>query len=329
MFRPTTAHLARPALVLLAAAAGATAAEAQFYGGYPPAYGYYNAPPPPEPYVDSRPYGQPRPLSPRAVVDRLDELGYEDIGRPIFSGTLYTVDATSPGGRRERVVVDAIRGAILNRTALGAPAFRGRDEDAFDEDRPIRRRYGGRPLDTETFDDDIPPRGRLAPDQDPRFEAPPRDAARPPDERVVPGRALPAPADPRLAPGERADRPFEGRSTGREAARTEPAPARPYGTNPEGEKPARKKPAEQQARRPQNPAAEESRKPPVSPTPGAPPPKADAPAGKATADADKPRPNRPVRVIEGVTPMGTPPASGAAQLDRLPEPPAVPAPGTD
>ncbi|WP_375460329.1 hypothetical protein [uncultured Enterovirga sp.] len=330
------AFLARPALCL-AALSAATAAQAQFYGGYPPAgyppaYGYYNAPPPPEPYYEGRPYAGPRVISPRAVVDRLEDLGFDDIGRPHFSGTLYTVDATGPGGARQRLVVDAVRGAILNRTALGGPAYRDRDDDDRDEDRSFRRRFGGAPSEALPYAGERgpAPRPRFGPDEDPAYRGGRREAARTPDSSARPGRALPAPADPRLAPSgpaDRADRPFEGSCNGREAARTEPTPTKPYGTNPEGaDRATKRKPTEQQARRPQNPAADEARKPAASPAaPVDSAPKADAPTGQSTADA-KPRPNRPVRVIEGVTPMGASPSSGVAQLDNLPEPPSVPSP---
>ncbi len=331
-------------------------ASAQFYGyGYgAPAPYSYNAPPPaygPRPYgggpygrgpYGRGPYGdesdgQARTLPARAIVDRLEDMGYEDIGRPRFTGTIYVVDATAPGDIRVRVVVDAVRGVVLNRTALGDRRD-GRPGDDIDEDRPAPRRYGGRPREAEPglLEDGpqarreiVPERGSVARGQD--LPSPPESAPA--------SRGLPGPADPRLSPsGERAARTFEGRSSGREAARTEPAPgpipadpsARPYGTNPGGTNPGgtpgRRTPADQQqARRPSTTAV-----PPRPPAAPAASPDGTRAGGtepnQATADAG-PRQNRPVRVIGGVTPMnGDGASSGAAQLDALPQPPSTPTP---
>ena len=100
-------------LLLAGLCAAAAPASAQ-YGGYgeaplgygpPPVYRPYNAPP-----AVGREYGRsyddeyaprgPRPLSARAVVDQLEDAGYEDVGRPRFTGTLYIVQVTGPAGVR-------------------------------------------------------------------------------------------------------------------------------------------------------------------------------------------------------------------------------------
>ncbi|MDB5590078.1 MAG: hypothetical protein JWR86_603, partial [Enterovirga sp.] len=196
MFRPF--RLLASTAVLAGAAAAPGPAEAQYYGGYgAPGYGYYNAPPPAAPFYGPSPYGGPRLMSSRQVVDRLEDMGYDVIGRPHFSGTLYTVDARGPGDVRLRLVVDAVRGAILNRTVLGGPGFRDFEEDD-DEDRPTRR-YGDLPAEALPYD----PRPRRRPEIDVDSRPRGREAARTPDEPVRPGRALPPPTDPRLAPGAR------------------------------------------------------------------------------------------------------------------------------
>lgn len=312
------------ALLLAGAALAATPAAAQYvYGppGYYPGPYTYNAPPPPSGYY-GRPYDDdgmrygPRPIPPRVVVERLEDQGYDDVGRPRFTGTLYIVEATAPGDVRMRVTVDAIRGVILDRTALGGPRqFRLREAPDDEDDRP-RRRLGARPLEP----------GRPPEEARPAEPRPVRPRAEPNREVTrrdpPPATALPSLADPRVAPipGE-ASSPVEGRSDERTAARQEPQAKRPvgvepggkpYGLNPDAAAPARRKPTDQQARKP----APGTETPASSKTP------ADVP--QATVEAS--RSTKPVRVIGGVTPPVAAP-SGPAQLDSLPPPPDAPQPG--
>lgn len=312
--------LLRTSLVLLAGAAWSQPAGAQYYynpayGPPPPAYapppyGGYNAPPPPgREYgrgydYDYPPPRQPRPLSARTVVDRLEQMGYDDVSQPRFTGTLYIVQATGPGGVRQQVVVDAIRGIVLNRTAV-APGY----------EEP--RRYGGRGLDT----DDL----RERPSVTPRRAQPRREARRPetidsgeppgPDAPPSATETPPPPADPRLAPSAEpapraAPRPLEGRSGGRQAGRSEgggeahpkETGSRPFGVNPV---PSPPKPTEGEQRKATQPAPAK-KQPPV-------------------AAVERPAPEKPVRVIQGVTPHA-PQGESRSQLDNLPPAPEAPAP---
>lgn len=375
MPRPHARHVLRAACLALLTTAALPAA-AQYYGEavpYGPPYNAspYNAPPPPPPgaygpwgrgappvetgyrrgpwgadsYGRTEAYPEARRLRPREVVERLEDMGYEDVGRPRFTGTLYLVEATAPGDVRVQVVVDAVRGVVLNRTAIG-PQRNGREVEAEDDD--VRPRQYGR-VEPYVLPPDAPP----PPPADER--RPRRDAARPGAPALPPAppvaapppvveSPLPPPADPRLAPGgPEASRPFEGRSDPRRASRAEqpaarpapadPQPAKPYGLNPEAA-PARK-PAEM-ARRPVTPHPTPQAAAPPQPAAPAPGRKREEarPAGTPTtaqAEAATPaRPNKPVRVIGGVTPMTAPPSpapgGGADQLDTLPAPPAVPPP---
>lgn len=309
-----------PLLAGLAAASGAALiggpAAAQPYGGYgygapymyntPTPYPYYGGPPQPAPYRAARP------LRPGAIVDQLEDQGYEDIGRPRPYGGTYVVDATAPGGGRVRLSVDAVRGVILNRVALADPRLRG-DEEDDDEDRPPAVRYGAQPVFPSPYGapgasrDGLPapvPQGR---------EAARTPVAPPPSEG-----ALPNPADPRLAPG-----PTEGRPVRREATRSESPAVRPFGSNPGGTAPpAARKPSQQQARVPAAPALPGA---PGAATPGSTKP---VPAEKPVAEA-RPGPNKPVRVIPGVTPMnggGKGDGKGEAQLEKLPGSPGAETP---
>lgn len=307
---------------LLACAAGAVAmpASAQYYygpgygsPGYgpPPGYYSYNAPPPPgreygRAYDDEEypPPRAPRPISARTVADRLEDMGYDDVGRPRFTGTLYIVEATGPGGVRQQIVVDAIRGIILNRTAIGGgpPIERGEGEPP--------RRYGGRTIDTDDLHRDPGEGGtRAAPRR--------RESARsgPIETTPVPPAdpsSLPPPADPRLAPEapqRSAPRPFEGRREARTEPRRNGEPresgARPFGLNPVPPPGAASKAKEGEERKAGKPAA---------------------PAPRPVAEA-RPKPDKPVRMIQGVTPLNN--GESRSQLDNLPSPPEPASPTGD
>lgn len=312
--------LLRPALLATGALAALPAA-AQFYGGYPPPY-VYNAPPPSSAYGD-RGYSDARRVSPASIVDRLEDQGYEDVGRPRFTGTLYLVEATAPGGMRVRVAIDAVRGMILNRTALGYRGGGRNEEDDDDRDSFPQRRYGGRPAQPDSDEMPAAPlRGRLdSPGGEYRER---REASRPPPERE-----LPAPAEPRLAPSpEAVTRDFESRESLRSAPRSGAAasPGRPYGVNPDA---IPKRKPNQQARRSTSPNPEVE----TQPLPGSGAPtipgtsRGTGPAPAKTTAQAKPGPDRPVRIIEGVTPLNGN-GSGRTQLDNLPAPPPAPSPGS-
>ncbi|TDR93868.1 hypothetical protein [Enterovirga rhinocerotis] len=301
--------------LLAASALAAGAASAQYYYGPPPAPYAYNAPPPmvgygpPPPmyggYYDEAPRPGPRPISARTVVNHLQAMGYRQVGRPRFTGSLYIVQATAPDGMRQEVTVDAIRGMILNRVVIAGPS-----PDRWGPEPSVER---------------------------PRRQPPRREAARQPAETRDPvevdrpassgGPGLPPPADPRLDPSAeprqpRATRPPERRTPDREAKAEPPRsskPAdtpRPYAIDPAPAAPAAPAP---------KPAAKPSA-PPATTTPATTTPPA------STADS-QPRSDRPVRVIQGVTPMagnqinGEAGGSDLSQLDSLPQPPS-PAPPT-
>lgn len=334
--RSARVHLSVAAAFLLS---GVAPAAAQFferpYGPFP-----YNAPPPVfDPFGDDR-FGGRGPLPPSAIIDRLEDRGFEDVGRPRFNGRAYVVDATTPRGRRVTLLIDPYRGAVIDRMPLGDP--RGRDEiEAWVNPPgpgPVAR--PSRPFPPEE-----------APDLRPRGEPPRREAARPNVGPVSPAEpAVRLPADPRVAPEPgTAGRPLEGRAetprreperAPRAASRPEPGPSGGvYGTNPGAAAPARR-PAPEPAKPAQSPAPPaESRTtslPPTAPSPAARPvpspavPTTTAPAARpvppaaerppAQASAEPTRPRGPVRVIEGVTPIN--PGSANPAAPASPSPPA-------
>ena len=279
--RSTFTTLLRPAAfaaTLLAAGSALAQYRGSDYGPNP-----YNTPPPPYPYFgDNAPpgygrspayYGQPRPLRPGEVVDRLEDQGYDDVGRPRFNGTgVYMVDATAPGGMRVRLAVDAIRGVILNRTAIEASRFGRLPDDEDDEDRPARRRGarlppGAAPYGPGDVDPGRP--GGYA------YRAPPdrAPAEAPLGRGPVEQRPLPPPADSRLqppdggqarAPDRRRDRDEANR--GRPDLDGSPDARRPFGTNPQaGSAPKAGKPS-RQARRPATATEPQEKEPAATPT---------------------------------------------------------------
>jgi hypothetical protein len=335
-------RLARTLLAFSAlCAATATPALAQGYGG-----GFYNSPPPPPAF------GFGRPLPPGEIRDLLEDDGYEVAGPLRFAGSTYEVDAIDEDGRRVRLSVDAFRGRVLERRLAGRPI--GRPYDEIEIDPVPSRRQAGRPGPLDEMPEaelrrrgeyigpgpgGLPP-GVGAPDRlgglSPAEPTPRLDPIRPVE--IAPVAPLPAPSDPRLAPSEtrRAAVPSAPSATEptppREAGRNEPV----FGTNPGAAKPA----ARPQPPRSANVAPREPEpKPAVSATPPAPVPPATPPAtvtvapkpegptaakpeGPTAADAAN-RASRPVRVIEGVTPVpggqaGTAPQN---QLAAQPKPP--------
>lgn len=301
--RPPISRLRPPVIVIAAASCLAAApASAQFFGGY------YNAPPSPYGYGG---YGYARPLPRDEIVDRIEDQGFEDVRRVRLEGSVYVAEATSEDGIRTRVTVDAYRGRVLDR-------------------RPVLAGYpggarGGSPYE-EMSESEMRRRGMMpGPGPGVPGAAPFREAARPPApvtqnypvETPPGGGTLPAPADPRLAPNGavRADTPR--REPRREASRSSGdvdgvnPDARPSRTAPKGGGSAAR-------------AEPKTRTSPAVPVPAVQPPA----AAESTAPAEAAnRPAKPVRVIGGVTQMGTPPAGerGAPPPNQSDTPPpAVP-----
>lgn len=318
--------------VLAAAALGLAAASAT-----PAAAQWWERPyddGPREPYLYNRPppvfRGYERPLPPFAIVERLEHQGYEAVGRPRFNGSVYEIDATAPRGNRVRIVVDAFRGTVVERYALGraGDGFPGQPRSWFGNNvrppvEPQERRYSARPLeeDDDTFD-------RLSRGLDPepaaprsRIQAAPLPAAPGPSGRGAAEQKHPAPS---------------ARMPAKEASRSEPdlkaEPAAPAGkvegVNPDAAKPAAAKRAShgsahnERASKPENNRAfetahtepvsgaakpAEAKQPAVTPEVPAPivAPQAKAPTPEKPAQtaAATEKPHKPVRVIEGVTPV--------------------------
>lgn len=296
-----------PCLAMAAALAGAPVL-AQPYGD--PYWGgsyRYNAPPPPYGY-DGGYAGRPLPRD--EIVDILERNGFEDIRRIRLEGPVYTAVASSPSGARVRLEVDAYRGHILRQGALGANRYGTLDDEDFGRSPGFDRRY---PY--------APPREMpgAAPylDRPGETPSPGRQAARPaepPPAVVAPApvaptepRALGTPADPRLMPGSETAPTAPAR---REVSRPSPGGSSGgvYGVNPGSgprsttpdAKPQRAPrpaaPSGGDASRPSNDAPRPNTVPRIGATPA---PTGGAPAVASEAPADR----KPVRVIQGVTPM--------------------------
>ncbi len=268
----------------------------------------------PRPFFDDG----PGPLiPPRAIVYRLRDEGFSEIGRPRFDGAAYIIDATSPAGARLRLFVDARDGDLIGRRRLDGPA------------EPAGRMVRAAPGYGWTEDDTAPRRGpreaeALIPPADiPGVSRPPRaEAALAP---AGPGRSGPenggtfglnpdaaAERAPRSVPARRAARPGTPKA---QAARAMPDAAAPHTEPgaPEAAQPAVAAPATKAAATPERP----DRSPP---TPAENQPRAtdaaardavlrpsstdqnrqESPAAKQAASA-APEPKRTVRVIGGAT----------------------------
>lgn len=267
-------------------------ASAQFFGGY------YNAPPSPYGYGG---YGYARPLPPDEIVDRIEDQGFEDVRRVRQEGSVYVAEATSEGGIRTRVTVDAYRGRVIDRRpALAGYPGGPRAGSPYEEmSESEMRRRGIMPGPTP---------GGLGPNV---RAAPFREAARPyapapvaplsPVETVpgaaLPGGALPAPADRRLAPSGASREETPRREPKREAARSS---GEVDGVNPDAR-------SSRTTPRPNGGSAARTapttRTSPPAPAPAVQPSPAAEPISPAEAAN---RPAKPVRVIGGVTQMSEP-----------------------
>jgi hypothetical protein len=271
-------------------------AAAQWYGG-----GYsYNAPPPPYGYGDR----DERPLPRREIVDRLEDRGFEDIGRPRFDGSVYVVEATSRRGGAVRLVVDAFTGRILRQTPLSMARLEPFDDGLEIDSYASPSRRGAYPPP------EMPNAPRYRPgDLEGGLD---RQAARPaePDAAVPAPGPRSRPADPRLAPEAPGANALPAEPEPRREARRPASPdvgvspGEVQGVNPDSRRattPAPKpktdlatKPADKPA-----PASPVARTSPSAPAPSTPP--RPASPGPTTAEAGE----RKVRVIEGVTPMNS------------------------
>ena len=215
-------------------------------------------------------------ISPRAIVWRLNDRGFTEIGRPRFDGRAYVVDAESPNGGRVRLVVDARDGAVIGRVRLGPPLPPARVD-----------RFGNAYGWTE---EDVGLR---------RQEA----------ERLIPPANIPSTAVPARRPplrGMEADRPVSDRVE--TARRTDPVDANASGLNPDAVRrnpePARKvvrlapqaKPSDVKSR---ERGSEAARTVPEAPVPTLRPAEAQAPAIK---------PEQPVTATEPPKAAPTPAA---------------------
>lgn len=333
---PRSAHRRLRAALVGALALSAVPATAQLferpYGPF-----RYNTPPPLFDPLDEFLVGRAAPLPPRVIMERLEDQGYEDVGRPRYNGRSYVVDATTPRGRRVSLLVDPFRGGVVDRMPIGDP--RGREEAGGWNDPPPREAVRpGRPFPPEepSLRENDPRRREAARPERPFPPEPPAAPAPAPSEvlRREPARpdisvdrppsgepALKAPADPRVAPSpgpREAGRPLEGRAGApnaaepdgriepatparapREAARSEPG-GPVYGTNPGAGQPARRKPPEQ-AKPSEGPKPVERAKPSDSPKP--------------VEEARTPNPPAPVAVP---VPSAAPPAPAPAQASATP-----------
>ncbi|MGY2050948.1 hypothetical protein [Methylobacterium sp. JK268] len=249
-------------------------------------------------------------LAPRSVIFRLAREGYAGFTHPRFDGETYTLDADSPWGNRVRLVVDAHSGRVIERGRVEAPllppgmipgrrpGFGWTEAEAQPLPPGAVRRPGLPPRDLGT---DLPPAGipGYGRDEALRGEPEPRRlAARPlpQPERVTPPAAsggAPAPAARGANPlGLNPDTPTARRT---ESPRRTARPVKPVESPSALVEP---KPALKGESAPEQPAGQ----PAVAAA-------SAAPAAKPTASADagwKTPPeagNRPVRVIDGVTPV--------------------------
>ena len=100
---PRVRSLGRAALVVAALLACGAPAQAQFLGSW----GYRRPEPPP-------------PISPDVLAERLNRSGFR-VYQIRRNAAVYLVDASDPGGRMLRLIVDSMDGTILQRFATANP----------------------------------------------------------------------------------------------------------------------------------------------------------------------------------------------------------------
>lgn len=270
------------------------------------------------------------PLPPGAIVRALMQQGFADIGRPRFNGRVYVVDGVNARGTPVRLVIDAFDGGVISRTRLDGPLLppreivppRGRPGDRFEEaevfapPRSIPRPDRYDPREAE-------PRRAGRPEfYDPR-EVEPRRAERSEPRQNRAGRAEPPPLR-------------EGASPGPAPTREAAEPADPRLSTPRVETATPTETPAASVDRPSTTAAITSAPlappatetaPPASPAPAAVIPSAARPAPEAKLAPDKPpletKPAReasaaePSRPVSAPAAAGSPPSTGAARPVRV------------
>lgn len=332
-------------------ASSAQQADAQVGVWWGPRYSYYDYPPPPRfyrPVPAYRDYDvEPAPrgyapsaggLSAKQVRSRLGSQGYRVAGQVKRNRGVYVADVRTPSGERQRVIVDAYYGQIVQRFpgAFGEPPR--------PPGRIPGRNYAARPADPE-IDTDV-----LRPDAGPTVipsitspEAPARRKQTKQKQKKKPAKTIaakppvePAPAPTAIPPVVKAP-PTTAPSAAEQQSRQPapfaepPAPATtavpppavvvppPVAAVPptQATPPVEKKSVE---RPPVEPAPSTAALPPAEPAPATPAP-AEPESGPATATppASEPSP------VTGATP----PAEKPAEPDAQPQKKAVQEPAPD
>lgn len=323
-------HILAAGVILAGAAAAASPALAQWWGSSEGRY-IYNTPEPPYGYGRNE-----RPLHRDDIVDRLEDQGFEEISRPRLQGSTYIVEVVGPRGVPMRLVVDAFTGRILQRVAVGDPGARLEEPDVGEAPAPNRGPAGRADLGRSPYDE-MPNAPRYRTGEPEQLGAParrepaaPREPARPIETSRIDSAPLaplptePArPADRRLAPdsGPEARNPPTAPEPTREASRPAASTAARgsqtgiYGVNPGRSGSPQTDRGDATASRQQKPAPAPAapKTTPAAPAPAAALPAPAKPATPTTATAEADAPRKPVRVIEGVTPMTGAQSSPAPQ----------------
>ena len=174
--------------------ASMTPAAAQFYGGFGyrtfsyPAYG-------PPPVYEARPvYG----VRAGEIAGIVAEEGFVLVAPPRLNGLVWLADVSDRRGGRQRLVIDARSGDIVQSFVLGAP----RPADGFSDGRRVARTMPGNPrvipgIDGDPNEDTSAPANRQSP---PRATRPVQGtaptSARPPSKPAATSAARAEPASP-------------------------------------------------------------------------------------------------------------------------------------
>ena len=197
-------HASRKGLIALAAMAtlaASTPARAQFFG-----------------WFGARTFPETRPAAPpRAVEYRLRRMGYSLLGPLRFNGDVVLADVIDQGGRRARLVIDPVDGAILQKFASTEPRpARPLTRDSELSDAPVVRGPSTGYLEN----------GDAAPLPAPRARPPAAEAPQPGKPKAPRTVARSTPAQPPVVDTPAANPPTPAPAkTPAPAARSEPQPA--------------------------------------------------------------------------------------------------------
>jgi hypothetical protein len=260
------------------------------------------------------------------IVDRLEDRGFDDVGRPRLDGPVYTVEASSRRSGPVRLVVDAYDGRVLRETPLAVARLGREYDDGIDIDGSAAPRRGAgwppaempnAPRYRSEYPEDLPRREAVRP-VEPEMGMPRSGGrSRPTDSRLAPD----APAAVSRSPDTQEPRREASRPSGLEAG----IPSGGVdGVNPDSRRAARPAAKPNVAPRPADAAAPMTRTSPSAPAPStAEKPEERKPVpGPATAEAGE----RKVRVIQGVTPMNSGAQSSPAPQNNVEAGPKPPAP---